>query len=103
MGRSQREFKRSSMHNRRPSRPRRGNTTPVQDETQQRVPREPHERDESADQQARGGEASAPRMAEQGRRDLERGLVDTDKGPDLHEAYDKVREGTPDAQKKLRR
>jgi hypothetical protein len=101
---------RFNMHIRRPSRPRRepgkpgerqGNTLPAQDEIQQRVPREPHERDESADQG--GGEASAARVAEQGRKDLERGLVDTDKGPALHEAYDKVRAGTPDPGKKLRR
>jgi hypothetical protein len=91
------------MHNRRTSRSRPGNTLPEQDETQQAVPRAPHERDESADQQARGGEASARRMAEQGRGDVERGLVDTDKGPALHEAYDKVREGTPEPDKKLRR
>jgi hypothetical protein len=34
---------------------------------------------------------------------VERGLVDTDKGPALEEAYDKVRAGTPEAHKKLRR
>jgi hypothetical protein len=101
-----------TMQIRRPSRPRQGprnsserqgETLPAQDEIQQRVPREPHERDESAGQQAGGGEASAPRMAEQGRRDIERGLVDTDKGPALHEAYDKTRKGTPEPDKKLRR
>jgi hypothetical protein len=100
------------MHIRRPSRSRtgtpnptgsQGTTQPAQDEIQQAVPRAPHERDESADRQDGGGEPSAPRMAEQARRDIERGLVDTDKGPALHEAYDKVREGTADAGKKLRR
>jgi hypothetical protein len=103
MGRINAPFERTAMHIRRPSRPRQGKTMPAQDEIQQPVPRQPHERDETADQQGKGGEASAPRMAEQGRRDLERGLVDTDKGPALHEAYDKVREGTPDPEKKLRR
>jgi len=99
------------MHIRRPSRPRRepgnpaarqGNTLPAQGEVQQRAPRAPHERDESADRQAGGAEASARRMAQRGGDDLERGLVDTDKGPALHETYDKLRKGTPDPDKKRR-
>jgi hypothetical protein len=112
MGRNQDNFQGIDMHIRRPSRPRQGpgnrgdrqgDTVPAQGEVQQPVARAPHERDESADRQARGGEASARRVAEQGRSDVERGLVDTDKGPALEEAYDKVRAGTPEADKKLRR
>ena len=34
--------------------------------------------------------------------DLERGLVDTDKGPVLDKTYDKVREGAEDPVKKFR-
>jgi hypothetical protein len=98
------------MHNRMPSRPRRkanrspggqGNTVPVQGETEQGAPRMPHEHDESADSQA-AGEASGKRMGERAREDLEQGQVDTDKGPALDAAYDKVREGTRNPQKKFR-
>ena len=49
----------------------------------------PHERDESADSQA-GQEPSGQRIGKQAQTDLERGLVDTDKGPALGQAYDKV-------------
>jgi hypothetical protein len=96
------------MHNRMPSRRRspdasgrQGNTVPVQGETQQRSPRMPHEHDESADSQA-AGEASGKRIGERAREDLEQGQVDTDKRPALDAAYDKVREGTRDPQKKFR-
>jgi hypothetical protein len=99
------------MHNRIPSRKspgaakgkgpaRRGETVPVQGETHQRAPRMPHERDESADSQA-ASEPSGPRMAEAAREDIERGVVDTDKGPVLEETYDKLREGTPDPSEKF--
>jgi hypothetical protein len=65
----------------------RGNTAREQGETQQRVPRQPDERDESADSQS-SDEPSQKRMAEIGRKDVESGKVDTDKGPvlrDLHQ------------------
>jgi hypothetical protein len=97
------------MHNRMPSRRRKGvpkgsrpqgNTTPVQGETQQRAPRAPHERDESADSQI-ASEPSAQRMAQAAREDVERGVVDTDKGPVLDQTYDKVREGSADPEKKF--
>lgn len=95
------------MHNRMPSRKRqsaqpssRGNTVPVQGETQERVPRMPHERDESADSQG-ASEPSARRMGQAGHDDIERGLVDTDRGPVLDQAYDKVREGADDPVKKF--
>jgi hypothetical protein len=97
------------MQNRMPSRRRRtpdatggqGNTVPVQGETQQRAPRMPHEHDESADSQA-AGEASAQRVGERAREDVEQGRVDTDKGPALDATYDKVREGTAQPEKKFR-
>jgi hypothetical protein len=65
----------------------RGTTAREQGETQERQPRQPDERDESADSQA-SAEPSQKRMAEIGRKDLESGKVDTDKGPvlrDLHQ------------------
>ena len=72
-----------------------GNTVPAQGEKQERVPRTPNERDESADSQARQ-EPSAARVGQQASKDLERGLVDTDKGPALDQAYAKVRDGADD-------
>jgi hypothetical protein len=98
------------MQNRMPSRrrqppeaerTRQGNTVPAQGETQQRTPRMPHERDESADSQA-AGEPSGQRMGRAGQEALEQGQVDTDKGPALDATYDKVREGTKDPVKKFR-
>ena len=79
----------------------RGETRPAQGPAQEPVPRMPHERDESADSQT-ADEPSAKRMGKLGHDDLERGLVDTDKGPVLDRTYDKVREGTPDPEKKFR-
>ncbi|MBI2768184.1 MAG: hypothetical protein HYX47_01065 [Burkholderiales bacterium] len=90
------------MHNRMTSRPRQGNTVPAQGETrvQEKVPRLPHERDESADSQE-SVEPSGRRVGGQAREDVERGVVDTDRGPVLDGVYDKVREGTPDPVKKF--
>jgi len=76
-----------------------GKTVPAQGDKQQRAPRTPNERDESSDSQA-GDEPSAARVGRQGREDVERGLVDTDKGPVLDQVYDKVREGADDPVKK---
>ena len=59
----------------------------------------PHERDESADSQGQQ-EPSAQRLGDQARKDLERGLVDTDRGPALDAIYDRVREGATDPVKK---
>jgi hypothetical protein len=89
------------MQNRRTSRPRsnrgpgpQGNTLPAQAQgtRQQAVPRLPHERDESADSQP-AGEASGRRMGAMAHRDLQRGLEDTDKGPVMDAAYDRLRDG----------
>ena len=68
--------------------PRRSDTTPQQGDKQQRSPRQPHERDESADSQA-AAEPSQERMGETARRDVERGVTDTDKGPVLREIHEK--------------
>ena len=93
------------MHNRLTSRKRsdatahKGKTVTAQGEQQQRVPRTPNERDESADSQG-SDEPSAARVGKQAREDVERGLVDTDKGPVLDQVYDKVREGADDPVKK---
>ncbi|MEJ6021111.1 hypothetical protein [Ramlibacter sp. PS4R-6] len=65
-----------------------GTTATEQGETQERVPRQPNEHDESADSQA-SGEASQQRMGEIARRDVESGRVDTDKGPVLRELHEK--------------
>jgi hypothetical protein len=75
---------------------RRGKTLP----TQERVPRMPHERDESADSQS-ADESSGKRMGDIARDDIERGLVDTDKGPALQETYEKLRDDEPDGDRKL--
>lgn len=92
------------MHNRLTSRKRpdanKGKTVPAQGETQEPAPRLPHERDESADSQA-AQEQSGERVGKQAREDIERGLVDTDKGPALDETYEKVRDGESDPLKKL--
>lgn len=50
------------------------------------VPRLPHERDESASSQT-GPDHEVIRQAA---RDLEAGLVDTDKGPPLRETHDRL-------------
>lgn len=68
--------------------PRRSDTIPQQGDKQQRAPRQPHERDESADSQA-AAEPSQERVGEAARRDVERGLTDTDKGPVLREIHEK--------------
>jgi hypothetical protein len=97
------------MHNRIPSRrrqkpdsapARQGSTTPVQGETQERAPRMPHEHDESADSQG-ASEPSAGRIGQAAHDDIQRGVVDTDKGPVLDQTYAKVREGADDPEKKF--
>ena len=64
------------------------------------APRAPHERDESADSQS-PGEPSSRRVGQAALEDEERGVLDTDTGPVLDQAYGKVREGTDDPGKKL--
>jgi hypothetical protein len=97
------------MHNRTPSQhppdpakgvAREGRTRPAQGPVQQPSPRMPHERDESADSQA-ADEPSAKRMGRLAQEDIERGVVDTDKGPPLDETYEKLRQDRPDGEKKF--
>jgi hypothetical protein len=97
------------MQNQTPNRPRddtakgsdrQGNTLPAQGDKQRRVPRAPHERDESADSQGTS-DPSARGVGEAAREDIERGVVDTDKGPVMDETYDRVRDGADDPLKKL--
>ena len=60
-----------------------GHTTPSQGE--ERVPRLPHERDESADSQAgKAGESPSAEQSQQAFEDVERGLVNTDRGLEGH-------------------
>ncbi len=82
--------------------PTEGETTPVQGETQQPSPKQPHERDESASSQ-QADEPSGKRMGAIAHASVTRGQVDTDKGPALDAAYDKVREGTPQPERQFRR
>ena len=81
--------------------PKSGNTTPVQGETQQRVPRMPHERDESADEQARM-EPSNRRVGERAHGDAQRGLADTTRGAEADATYEKLREDGPRGGRKPR-
>lgn len=107
----EREPEGTAMHNRIPDRgrkgeddadnnaqARKGETIPVQGPRQEPAPRMPHERDESAGSQT-ADEPSGKRMGQIAHDDLERGLVDTDKGPVLEETYEKLRE--KDGEKKF--
>ncbi|WP_255440775.1 hypothetical protein [Caenimonas sedimenti] len=78
-----------------------GQTLPVQGEKQERVPRQPHERDESADSQA-ASEPNGRAIGKIAHDDLAEGQVDTDKGPVLDATYDKVREGASQPVKQFR-
>ena len=80
-----------------------GNTVSQQGQTemQKRVPRMPHERDESVDSQPRA-EPSAERVGDAAASDIDSGRVDTDKGPVMDRTYDRVREGADDPVKKFR-
>jgi len=78
-----------------------GNTTMAQGEDQHAVPRMPHERDESADNQA-PMEPSNERMGRKAQADAERRIPDTTKGAELDATYDRLREDVPDGDKKFR-
>ena len=64
-----------------PTEPRRGKTT--QRRMEEGEPRLPHERDESSDSQ----DTPPSEKARQAHQDLDRGLPDTDKGPELDRLY----------------
>ncbi len=76
-----------------------GQTQAAQGERQTGVPRMPHERDESADNQARD-EPSAQDIGRIAHHDANRGVPDTSKGRELDRTYDKLREDLPDGEKK---
>jgi hypothetical protein len=77
-------------------------TVMQQGENQHGVPRMPHERDESADQQG-STEPSNARMARAAQKDVEAGRTDTSKGAELDATYDKLRDDLPDGEKQFRR
>jgi len=52
------------------------------------TPRLPHERDQSSDSQ-QTPEGKPPRIGRQALDDIERGMVDTDRGPVADEVYNK--------------
>jgi hypothetical protein len=76
----------------------------AQGENQHAVPRMPHERDESADQQPKM-EPSNQRLGKLAQADAEHGVGDTTKGAELDATYDRLREDMPDGEgeKKFRR
>jgi hypothetical protein len=58
------------------------------------APRLPHERDESADSQpAAQADPLQADIGERGRRDVERGVEDTDRGPVADRTYDQLKRG----------
>ena len=58
------------------------------------APRLPHERDESADsQQPAQVDPLQADIGERGRRDVERGVEDTDRGPVADRTYDRLKRG----------
>lgn len=62
------------------------------------VPRTPNEHDTSADSQA--GRQSSNSVGRAAAKDAASGKQDTDKGPVMDQVYDKVRQGTPDPDRK---
>ncbi len=50
-------------------------------------PRLPHEHDQSSDSQKSGGDGKAPAVGRQALKDIERGLVDTDRAPLTDKVY----------------
>lgn len=78
-----------------------GITRRAQGPAQQPKPRQPDERDESSDAQA-SDEPSQQRMGEIARRDVERGVVDTSRGEQLDETYQKTRESSANPDRKFR-
>ena len=83
-----------------PDRRPQGQTLPEQGQTQthDRVPRAPHERDESADSQE-AGEPTGRAIGKIAHDDLAKGRVDTDKGPVLDATYDRLGGGEENKKK----
>ena len=72
----------------RPDRRREGDTTSVREN--EREPRLPHEHDESSDSQRKNPDHE--RIGRQAHADVERGLVDTDRGPVIERVNDVLNE-----------
>ena len=70
-----------------------GDTRPQRKEGES-APRLPHEHDESADSQVDRQPVDQER-ADKAHDDIERGVVDTGKGPVLDQVYEKVRKTSP--------
>ena len=79
-----------------------GITRRAEGPAQQPQPRQADERDESSDSQA-AGQPSQRQMGKIAQQDLERGLVDTDKGPVIDKTYQQTRETSANPERKLRR
>lgn len=67
-----------------------GETRPAQGPTQEPAPQMQYERDQSASDQG-SEEPSQRRTGQIAHDDVERGVVDTDKGPVLEETYRRLR------------
>jgi len=80
----------------------RGETMPAQGERQERTPREPFERDQSASSQA-ADNPSMGRMGQLAHDDEESPRQDTSKGVELDQTYERLREGASQPEKQLRR
>ncbi len=78
-----------------------GETIPLQGETQEPVPRMPHERDESSSSQS-SGEPTAKVVGKQALADVEKGIVDTTRGAETDRAYTQVRKSTDTPDKQFR-
>lgn len=70
---------------------RQGQTLPAQGPTQERSPRLPHERDESADSQASAGPAAGQGLGKIAHDDANSDRTDTGRGPVTDAAYRKVK------------
>ncbi len=75
-----------------------GNTSSAQGEAQRPVPRLPHERDESADEQA-SQSPGARRIGELAHHDVAHGVADTSRSVETDQTYHRLREGRPNAGK----
>ncbi|MDP3619097.1 MAG: hypothetical protein Q8R63_04820 [Ramlibacter sp.] len=78
-----------------------GETIPVQGETQDPVPRMPHERDESSSSQE-SAEPTAKAVGKAALADVERGVVDTSRATETDRAYTQVRKSTDTPDKQFR-
>ncbi len=71
-----------------------GNTSSAQGETPRAVPRTPHERDESADQQA-SEHPGAKRIGQLAHDDVMHGVADTSRSAETDQTYHRLRQDAP--------